>query len=85
MNIVTQEMLEAYREESTRIITMPDGSERSVRMTPDLWAGLRFLKVVEGISSTELAGYALEEMQLQSETFDRAFRGVVAYLMNRWT
>lgn len=82
---MTEKTLETYKQENTDTIKLPDGSERSVRMTPDLWAGLRFLEVVEGINRTELAGHALEEMALQNVTFDRAFRGVIAHLVNRWT
>ena len=63
---------------------MPDGTTREVRMTPDLWDDVEFLQVMEGIKTQEIAEFALEEMKLQSETFDRAFRGVVAHLANRW-
>ena len=53
-------------------------------MTPNLWEDVEFLQVMEGITTLEIAEFALEEMELQSETFDRAFRGVVAHLSNRW-
>jgi hypothetical protein len=85
MKIVSQEELKAYRAENMREIDMPDGTKRFVRMTPLLWDGLEFLKMVEGIGTPELAAYALEEMALQNVSFDRAFRGVIAYLVNRWT
>lgn len=83
--IVTNKEFEEYKTENTRPVPMPDGSTKDVRMTPDLWADLEFLKVVEHITTEELVQFALEEVELQSVTFDRAFRGVVAHLANRWT
>lgn len=82
---MTHEQLQKFKSTNSRQIEMPDGAIRSVRMTPELWEEVEFLQVMEGISSKEIAGFALEEMTLQSETFDRAFRGVVAHLANRWT
>ncbi|QDU80735.1 hypothetical protein Pla110_24680 [Polystyrenella longa] len=80
-----QNTLNQYRDDNTREIDLADGSKRSVRMTPLLWEKLEFLQIVEGVTTAELATYALEEMTLQDVTFDRAFRGVVAHLANRWT
>ena len=48
---MTQTRIETYRDENTRPIVMPDGSEWEVRMTPDLWESLEFLKEVEGVSA----------------------------------
>lgn len=73
------------KKENVRPVAMPDGSTRKIRMTPDLWADLEFLRVVEGISQEEIATFAMEEASLQDATFERAFRGVVAHLANRWT
>jgi len=81
---VTQEKVNQFREETTQEITMPDGTKKSVRMTPDLWNSLEFLESWEFMSPTELAGYALEEVELQNVSFDRAFRGVVAHVSNLW-
>jgi len=81
---VTQQQLDQFRKETTREIVMPDGTKRAVRMTPDLWNSLEFLEAWEFMSQSEIADYALEEMQLQNESFDRAFRGVVAYVSNLW-
>lgn len=81
---MTQEQLQAFRDETTREVLMPDGTQRAVRMTPNLWEDLEFLRVVEDIQEPEIAVFALEEMELQDVTFDRAFRGVVAYFANRW-
>ena len=85
MNIVPQTTLDQYRNDNTREIELPDGSKQSVRMTPLLWDNLRFLQLIEGITTTEIAAFAEEEMSLQDVTFDRAFRGVVAHFANRWT
>lgn len=83
---MTQEKLAEFRDENTREIEMSDGSKRAIRMTPLLWEKLEFLQVVEqGLTTAELASYALEEMTLQDITFDQAFRCVVAHLANRWT
>jgi len=40
---VTQENLVTYRDNNTREIEMPDGTNRAIRMTPDLWESLEFL------------------------------------------
>jgi len=82
---VTQDNLTQYRDDNTREIELPDGSKRSVRMTPLLWDNMEFLLLLEGISTTEVATYALEEMSLQNITFDNAFRAVVTHFANRWT
>jgi len=82
---VTQEKVNQFREETTQEITMPDGTKKSVRMTPDLWDSLEFLEAWEIMSQTEIADFALEEMDLRkNESFDRAFRGVVAHVSNLW-
>ena len=81
---MTQEKLNQFREETTQKITMPDGTSRAVRMTPDLWNSLEFIEAWEFMSQTEIAGYAMEESERQNETFDRAFRGVVAHVANLW-
>ena len=56
-------------------------------MTPDHWAEVDFLRSLEGITTEELADFALEEMDLQQDdlTFDEAFRMVVVHLANRWS
>lgn len=82
---MTNEKLKDFKSNNTRSVPMPDGSTREVRMTPELWDDLKFLRVVEGISPEEIAGHALEEVELNNVSFDRAFRGVVAHLANRWT
>lgn len=84
MNVVNQDQLEQYREDNTREVNLPDGSKQQVRMTPLLWDNVEFLRLVEGITDTEIAGYALEEVELQGITFDNAFRCVVVHLANRW-
>lgn len=81
---MSEQTLSDYREENTREVVLPDGSKRNVRMTPLLWDNLEFLMLLEGITPTEVAGYALEEVELQSISFDNAFRAVVTYLANRW-
>jgi hypothetical protein len=85
MSIVTKETVDAFREQNTREIEMPDGTKRAVRMTPALWNSLEFIEEFEGFSATDIAAFALEEAQLQDVSFNRAFRGVVAYLANLWT
>lgn len=84
-NIVTTEVLNEYKATSTRTIKMPDGSPKDVRMTPDLWRLFDALKVIEGITESQIAGYALEEVELQGLSFDRAYRGCVAHIANLWT
>lgn len=84
-NIVTENELDEYKAAGTRTIIMPDNSERVVRMTPDHWEVLDALKIIEGITETQLAAFALEEVELQALTFDQAFRGCVAHLANRWS
>tara|TARA_R110002073_G_scaffold8027_19_gene44878 strand:+ start:14357 stop:14620 length:264 start_codon:yes stop_codon:yes gene_type:complete len=85
MTIVTQEKLERYRDEGTREITLPNSTKQSVRMTPELWQAFDDLMILEPFDETEVARFALEEVELQNVTFDRAFRGVVAHFANRWT
>lgn len=82
---MTKQQLEAYRDENTRQIKMPDGSLWEVRMTPQLWESLELLKSVDGVTEGQLGIHALEEMELQPVTFDQAFRGIVAHLANRWS
>ncbi len=82
---MTQQNLTEYRDENTREVELPDGSKRLVRMTPLLWDNMEFLQSLEGITQTEVAGYALEEVDLQKISFDNAFRAVVAHFANRWT
>lgn len=71
---------------STRNITMPDGTIQKVRLTPDLWEDVDFLRSIEGITAEELVPFAMEEMQLQPGgiTFDYAYRIVVVHLIRRW-
>lgn len=74
-----------YKEES-REIDMPDGSKRVVNATVRIWSDVDFLMSLEGIPTSEMAEFAIEEMSLQPQySFDEAFRGIVAYLANRWT
>lgn len=82
---MTHEKLQQFKTSNSRPIEMPDGTVRTVRMTPALWEDVEFLLVMEGITTICMAEFALEEMELQNATFDRAFRGVVAHLSNRWT
>jgi len=82
---VNQDNLTQYRDDNTREIELPDGSKRAVRMTPLLWDNMEFLLLLEGITTTEVATYALEEVALQDISFDNAFRAVVTHLANRWT
>ncbi len=82
---MTNDQLEQYRRDTTRTISLPDGTPWPVRMTPQLWDDFEFLEVVEGITAGELARFAVEEMELQQIDFDEAFRCVVAHLANRWT
>ena len=82
---MTQEELNQYRDENTREVDMPDGSKRAVRMTGPLWNSLEFIEVFENITEAEVSAFALEEMELQNVTFNRAFRGIVAHFANRWT
>jgi len=82
---VTQKTVTEYRDENTHEVELPDGSKRAVRMTPLLWDNMEFLLLLEGITTTEVATYALEEMSLQNISFDNAFRAVVTHLANRWT
>ena len=84
MTIVTHEMMTEYRDENTREILMPDGTHREVQMTPDLWFSLEFIEEFEEFTVTDIAGFALEEMELHQISFNRAFRGVVAYIANLW-
>jgi len=85
MTIVNQEHLNQYRDDNTREVELPDGTQQEVRMTPLLWDNMEFLLLVEGITTIEVATYALEEMSLQDITFDNAFRAVVTHFANRWT
>ena len=82
--IVTHEQLQKFKTSNTRTIELPDGSSREVRMTPGYWREVEFLRVVEGISASDMAAFALEEMELQPVTFDEAYRMIVAHLANRW-
>lgn len=82
---MTHQQLNNFREDNTREIDMPDGSKRAVRMTPELWNSLEFIQQFEGLTTAQIATFALEEMTLQDATFDRAFRGIVAHFANRWT
>lgn len=68
----------------TRPINMPDGSQWDVEMPAGLWDDLELLKAVDGVNEGMLGVFALEEMPHHRCTFDEAFRGVVAYLANRW-
>lgn len=85
VNIVNEQELNEYKAAGTRSIVMPDNSQRIVRMTPDHWEVFDALKAIEGINETELAGYALEEAELQGITFDQAYRGCVAHIAKRWS
>ncbi|WP_153558156.1 hypothetical protein [Roseimaritima sediminicola] len=83
--MINEETVHRYRKDNTRPIDIGDGSTRLVRMTPRLWDDLEFLRIMEGTTTAELAAYAFEEMQLSpGESFDTCFRGIVAYLANRW-
>ncbi len=82
---MTQKHLTEYRDENTRDVELPDGSKRAVHMTPLLWDNMQFLQSIEGITPAEVAGYALEEVELQKISFDNAFRAVVTHFANRWT
>ena len=84
MTIVTTEAVAEFRERNTRDIEMPDGTKRAVRMTPELWNSLEFILEIEELNEPQIATFALEEMTLQDVSFDRAFRGIVAHLANRW-
>ena len=85
MTIVTHEMVAEYRDENTRTIVMPDGTSCEVQMTPELWDSMEFIEEFEKFTPTDIAGFALEEMELHHISFNRAFRGVVAYIANLWT
>ncbi len=82
---MTIEKLNQFRDVNTRQVEMPDGTKRLVRMTPTLWDDLEFIRLLENIQEPEVATFALEEMELQEVSFDRAFRGVVAHFANRWS
>lgn len=68
-----------------RTIRMPDGTARGVRMSEDQWCLYDAIKVIEGITETQLAAYAEEEAELGNLDFDTAFLGCVSFLVNRWT
>jgi len=71
--------------EGTREVDMPDGSRRLVHMDSPFWDEVHFLRVVEGITTAEIASFALEEVSLQNITFNEAFQCIVAHFGNRWT
>lgn len=81
---MTHEMLTEYRDENTQAIVMPDGTSVDVQMTPELWFSLEFIGEFEKLTPADIAGFALEEMELHNISFNRAFRGVVAYIANLW-
>jgi ABC-type Na+ transport system ATPase subunit NatA len=84
MKIVSHEELQMYRDENTREVDLPDGSKRKVRMTEALWQSLECVLILDHLTTADISAFALEELTLQDVTFDRAFRGVVALLANRW-
>ena len=84
MSVIDLNKSKALRNETTREITMPDGSRWEVTMPEALWEDLEFLKKHDGVDEGQLGIFALEEMEAQPVTFDAAFRGVVAHLANRW-
>ena len=69
----------------TRMIKMPDNTQREVCMLVDWWEIFDCLKVVEGITEPEVAEFALQEILLQGITFDEAYCCIVAHFRNRWT
>lgn len=75
--------IDHFRPEHNRTITVL-GQSWEVQMTAKLWESLELLKRYEGITENQLAMYAIDEMLEQEIEFDPAFRGVVAYLINRW-
>lgn len=83
--MMTQKNVIPFSNEDTREVDMPDGSRRMVRMASPFWDEVHFLKVVEGITTAEIATFALEEVELQSITFNEAFQCIVAHFGNRWT
>ena len=84
MTIVSHEELSDFRDENTRSIELPDGTSVAVQMAPELWDSLEFIEAFENLTPTDIAGFALEEAELHNISFNRAFRGVVAYIANLW-
>ena len=82
--LIKQSEVEEYRRRNTRWIDVGNGELRQVRMTPRLWDELEFLELMENVTTAQLAVFAREEMELQSISFDQAFRAVIAHLGNRW-
>lgn len=81
---MTQTDVNTFRDENTRDVALPDGTRRALRLTPDLWEYKDAIEALEGITEAELSAHALEEMDLQSLSFDLAYRCIVAHLVNRW-
>ena len=84
MTIVTHEEREEFKETNTRDVLLPDNTTRPVRLTPAMWEWKEAIQTVEGLTEKDLSAYALEEEELQDVSFDRAYRCVVAYLIDRW-
>ena len=94
-NLIDQNQLKQMRSDQTRTITMPDGTRRSVRMTPGHWDELELLADVQaigdgigedaGLTEADLAGEALRWMEHQpGHSFDYVFRNVVVHHANQW-
>ncbi len=72
-----------FQNEETRLLELPDGTKRLVRMDELFWWNVQFLYVVEGYTEQQISAWAIEEMELQNLSFNDAVKCVVATLGNQ--
>ena len=74
-----------YREDNTRSIELPDGTNETVTMSEDLWEWYDIiLSFDEKMTPPKMAEHALEEVKLQNLSFEKGFRCIVSHLAGHW-
>lgn len=80
MSFITEKDTEAYLEQETREVRMPDGSLRPVRLFKLVWRSFDYiLATSRHIQEEDLTGWGLLSAQETGRSFDLQFPNVLAY------
>lgn len=77
---ITEKETEDYLSEETRLIPMPDGSQRAFTGFKLMWRSLDYLILTTDFTSKDLVELAILDAEEMGYTFEASFPNMLAYV-----
>ena len=77
---ITEKETEDYLSEETRMIPMPDGTQRAFTGFKLMWRSLEYLILTTDFTSKELVELAVLDAEEMGYTFEDSFPNMLAYV-----